>query len=79
VSVVVKALGEPFAHVLVNEGVVPDILYPRVEFELRWQLAVEQEVGDFEERGVLGQLFDRIPAISQDAVSSIEIGDCRGG
>ena len=78
-GVVVEALGEALAHVLVNEGVVADILHPRVEFGLRWQLTVEQKVGDLEERGILGQLFDWIPAIAQDAVGSIEIGDCRGG
>ena len=74
-GVVVEALHEPLAHVLVDVGVVRDVVGPRRELRLRWQLAVEQQVRDFEERRLLGQLFDRVAAVAQDAGVAVELGD----
>ena len=49
VGVVAEALHEP-AHVLVHERVVGDLVDPGVELRLGRQLAVDQQVGDLEER-----------------------------
>jgi hypothetical protein len=41
------------------------------------QIAVEQQVADFEEMRLLGQLVDGIAAIEQLALVAIDIGDGR--
>ena len=41
------------------------------------QLAVQQQVGDLEERRLLGQLLDRVAAVAQDAGVAVEVGDRR--
>ena len=77
VGVVVEAVDEPLAHVLVDERVVGDLVRPRLELALVRQLAVQQEVGDLEVRRVLGELLDRIAAVAEDAVVPVEVGDRR--
>ncbi|MNT67775.1 hypothetical protein D3C72_2059430 [compost metagenome] len=39
------------------------------------QFAVEQQIADFEEVALLGQLFDRIAAVQQHAFVAVDIGD----
>ena len=75
VGVVVEALQEPLAHVLVDERVHGDLVVPGFELGLGRQLAVQQEVGHLEVGRVLGQLFDRIAPVAQDALVAVEIGD----
>ncbi len=58
-GVVVEPLEEPLSYVLVDVGVLGDLVSPSVEFASRGQLPVEQQVGDLEVVGVLGQLVDR--------------------
>ena len=58
-GVVVEALQEPLADVLVNERVVRDLVAPLLELGLGRELAVEQQVGDLEVCRGLGQLLDR--------------------
>jgi hypothetical protein len=41
------------------------------------QFAVQQQVADFEEVAMLGQLLDRITAMEQDALVAVDIGDFR--
>src|SRR5690606_39641107 len=41
------------------------------------QFAVEQQVGGFQVVGLLGELFDRITAVQQDALVAINISDFR--
>ena len=41
---------------------------------MRRQFAVEQQVGDFHEARLLGQLADRIAAVEQDAFVAVDIG-----
>ena len=71
-GVVVEALKEALAHVLVDEGVVRDLVDPLVELGLVRQLAVQQQVGDFEVGRLLGELFDRIAAIAEDAFVAVD-------
>ena len=74
VSVVAEALDE-LLEVLVQEGVDGDVVDPRVQLRLGRQLAVEQQVGDLEEGGVLRELFDRVAAVLQDADVAVDEGD----
>ena len=41
------------------------------------QFAVEQEIAGFEKIALLGELFDRIAAIEQNALVAVDIGDLR--
>ena len=52
-----------------------DVVLPRVELLSVGQLAVAQQVGDFEVVRVLGELFDRVAAVAQDAGVAVELGD----
>src|SRR5262249_33168456 len=51
------------------------LVLPRVVFLLGRQLAVHQQVGDFEVVGTLGQLLDRIAAVLEDALVAVDVGD----
>jgi hypothetical protein len=46
-----------------------------VNSSARGQFAVQQQVADFKERGLLGQLVDRITAVQQNAGVAVDIGD----
>ena len=39
------------------------------------QFTVEQQSGDLEEGGVLGQFVDRVAAVTQDALVTVDVGD----
>ncbi len=41
------------------------------------QLAVDQQVGDLQVAGLLGQLLDRVAAVLEDALVTIDVGDRR--
>jgi len=75
VGVVVEALEEALAHVLVDERVMCDLASPGVELLGGGQLAVEQQVGHLQIGRVLGQLLDRVAAVQQDAGLSVDIAD----
>ena len=75
VGVVVEPLEEPLAHVLVDEGVHGDLALPDLELVTGRQLAVEEQVGDLEVGGLLGQLLDRVAAVAQDAGVAVQVGD----
>ena len=74
VCVVVETFEESLAHVLVNEGVIRDVLSPLIGLLLVRQLTVEEQVGHFEVGRLLGQLLDGVSAIAQDAGVTIEVG-----
>ena len=65
-GVVVEALDEPLAHVLVDVRVVRDVVGPRLELLGVGQLAVEKEVSDLEVGRLLGQLLDGVAPVTQD-------------
>jgi len=62
-GVVMEALEEALAYVLVDERVHRDLVAPRLEFHRRRQLTVQQQVRDLEIRRVFGQLLDGIAAV----------------
>ena len=51
-----------------------DVLFPGVEMMLVRQLALDHEVGDLEVVAVLGQVFDRVAAVAQDALLAVDEG-----
>ena len=74
-GVVVETLEETLAHVLVNKGVVGDLLDPVVELLGIRELSVQDEVGDLEVARLLGQLLDRVTAVLEDPVVAVDKGD----
>ncbi len=76
-GVVVEAVDEPLAHVLVDEGVVGHVVHPDVELLPGGQFAVQQQVGDLEIGRVFGELLDRVAAVAKDAGVAVEVGDRR--
>ena len=57
VGVVAEGLGQ-LLDVLVDEGVVGDVIDPAIELGLGGELAEDQQVGDLEVGGVLAELLD---------------------
>ena len=52
-----------------------DLVLPGLELLRGRQLAVDQQVGDLEVGGVLGQLLDRVAPVAQDAGVAVDVGD----
>ena len=69
--------GEEARHLLVDHGVARDAIVEIVLLRLRRQLAIEQQVADFEEIAVLGELVDRIAAVQKNAFVAVDEGDLR--
>ena len=69
--------GEEARHLLVHHGVARDAVVEIVLLGLGRQFAIEQQVADFEEIAVLGELVDRIAAMKQDALVAVDEGDRR--
>jgi hypothetical protein len=81
VSVAAEALEEA-VELGVQHRVVGDVAFELAEFVGGRQLAVQQQVADFQEARLLGQLVDRIAAVQQNAGVAVDIGDlalARGG
>ena len=76
VGVVAEAL-EELLQVLVDEGVVGDVVDPAVELRPGRQLAEDQQVGDLEEGGALAELLDRVAAVFEDPRLAVDVGDRR--
>ena len=74
VGVVLEAFHE-LLDVLVEVRVERDVVHPLLELRARWQLAVDQQVSRLQERGALGELFDRVAAVLQDAALAVDVGD----
>ena len=69
--------GEKARHLLVHHGVARDAVVEIFLLRLGRQFAVEQQVADFQEVAMLGQLLDRIAAMQQDAFVAVDEGDLR--
>ncbi len=67
--------GEEARHLLVHHRVARHAIVEIVLLRLGRQFAVEQQVADFEEIAVLGQLVDRIAAMEQNAFVAVDEGD----
>ena len=64
-----------FLRGLVQHGVVRDVVNPLLEFLFGGQFAEHQQVCHFQKRAPLGQDLNRISAIAQDSLVSIDVGD----
>ena len=62
-------------ELLMEEGVAADVVVPATELLVCRELAVDQQVGDLEEGGPLGELLDWVAAVAQDARLAVEEGD----
>ena len=72
--------GEPIKEVL--EVLVQECVNPQLRFKCRqlaWrrQRTVDQQVCDLDKRGLCGELFDRIPAVAQDPLVTVDVRDRR--
>ena len=76
VGVAREAVEEP-PQVLVQHRVLADARSKSCELVRRGQLAVDQQVGDLQERRRRGQLLDRVPAVAQDADVAVDVRDRR--
>lgn len=50
-----------------------------IELLRSWQFPIDQQIAGFEEVAFFGELFDRIPTVSQDSSITVQIGDRAGG
>ena len=71
VRVVMEAVDE-LLDVLVDDGVVRDLEYPRVELRGRGELPVEQQIGGLEERALLRELLDRVAPVAENALVAVD-------
>ena len=58
-----------------QQRVPSDELDVIIELRRGWEDSFVQEVGDLEERGMLGELLDGITAIAKDALFAVDVGD----
>ena len=75
VRIEVEAVDEAAAEVLVRVRVVGDVVDPLVVLATVGQLAVDEQVRDLEVRRLLSELLDRVPAVAQDALVALDLGD----
>ena len=62
-------------HVFMDHRVVANSCAELFALRCGRQLAVNQQVGDLQEVTICGELFDRITAISQNSIFTVQIGD----
>ena len=64
-------------ELFVQHRVAADRVAERVEIFLRRQFAVEEQIAYFHETRMLGELADRVTAVEQHALVTVNIGDRR--
>jgi hypothetical protein len=74
VGVVVETLHE-LLEVLVDPGVVGDVVDPPVHLREGRELAVQHQVSDLEIVGALRQLLDGITAVAKNTAIAVDLGD----
>ena len=70
---------EEALHVLVHNGVARDAVVEVLELFLVGEVAVNQQVGHFDEGGFLSQLFNGVASVAQHAILAIEVRDAALG
>ena len=71
----VRQRREEALEVLVQQRVAAHLLGELVELGRRRQLPVDEQPGDLEVGRVVGEVFDRVPAVAQDAGVAVDVGD----
>jgi hypothetical protein len=66
---------EEALEVLVQQRVPLELVGELAQLGLGRQLAVQQQVADLGEAGVLGQLVDRVAPVAEDAGVTVDVGD----
>ena len=61
-------------QLVMHHGVERDSPFEIDKFLLAGKLSIEQQIGDFHEAGLFGELLDRIAAMEQDTLAAINIG-----
>ena len=74
VGVAREAVEEPL-EVLVQQRVALDLGGELLQFLGGGQFAVDQQITDLDEGGLLGQLLDRVAAVPQDSGVAVDVGD----
>jgi hypothetical protein len=62
-------------HLFVDHRVIGHTGDEIVFLRLGRQLAIQQQIAGFQEVTMVGELFDRIPAVQQRALVTIDVGD----
>ena len=60
-----------------HHRVLANLGLPVIEFNLRWQVPIDKEVGRLKEGGVFRKNFDRISPVAKDAGIAIDVCDGR--
>jgi hypothetical protein len=68
---------EEFLHVLPEERVVGDGVFVGPQFAPGGELAVLEQIGDLEKRGVLRELFDGIAPVAEGAGLAVDVAHLR--
>ncbi len=66
---------EEVGHVFVDEGVLVEVHAEFVQLFLRRQSPLEEEVGNFDERAVSGQIFDVVAPVAEDTPLTVDVRD----
>ncbi len=66
---------EEALHLFAEQRVVLDRRRPLVELGLRRQPTEQQQVGDFQERAVLGEVLDAVAAMAEQPVAAVHVRD----
>ena len=72
--IVLEALHE-LLNVLVDVGVVGDVVCPLLHLRLGGQLSVGDQVRRFQESAPFRQLLDRVAAVFENAAVAVDVGD----
>src|SRR5579883_1954923 len=65
-------------HLLMNHGVMRNIINKSIFLLLRWKLPKDQEITYFKEVATFSKLFNRIASIEEYALIAINVGNIGG-
>ena len=74
VGVVVKPV-EHLLHVLVHDGVVGDVMHPRIVLRLVRQFSMDKQVSHLQVVALLGELLDGVSPVAENPALPIDEGD----
>ena len=66
-------------QVFMKHRVATDGISKIRELSLSWQFTINQEIGDFDEIAILGEFFDRVTTITQNAFFAVKERDSAFG
>ena len=66
---------EEVTHPLVDEGSATNTLLEAVQLGLAWQFPIEDKVGGLKEGRLLSELLNRVAAVTQNSLLTVNVGD----